>query len=355
MAKRWAEIGAALGERASDSQRRRAPLARLSGSHREEPRRRRAFLLANGRGGNVDAASPLAREPFIAVAELTGSAAQGRILLAAPIALAEIEARFADRIESRDEVTFDAASASLRARSVAQAWRHRARRTDPRGRTGRRDRAHAGARASRASASTSCRGQSADTMARPRHVPAPGRRRANGPTFPTRRSPPAPTNGWLPPFEGKTALSRSRRRTNLQCAVTDLLPWNLRRRLDAEAPTHFDAPTGTQAAIDYDAEAGPDDLDPRAGIVRPRTASLDRRRPRAAGDRTAVARAPAGAGDARLARLLARLLAAVRTEMKAVTRAIPGRTIRSPRCRRGAPSRAGHKFRLTCESPCFEK
>src|SRR5829696_2287872 len=53
-----------------------------------------AFTLANGRGGNVDAASPLAREPFIAVAELTGSAALGRIVLAAPIALAEIEARF---------------------------------------------------------------------------------------------------------------------------------------------------------------------------------------------------------------------------------------------------------------------
>ncbi len=34
-----------------------------------------AFLLANGRGGNVDPASPLAREPFLAVAELTGAAA----------------------------------------------------------------------------------------------------------------------------------------------------------------------------------------------------------------------------------------------------------------------------------------
>ena len=54
-----------------------------------------AFLLANGRGGNVDPASALAREPFLAVAELTGAAAASRIILAAPIALAEIEARFA--------------------------------------------------------------------------------------------------------------------------------------------------------------------------------------------------------------------------------------------------------------------
>src|SRR3569833_2922635 len=34
----------------------------------------------------------------------------------APITLAEIEARFADKIEDRDAVTFDAGSASLRAR-----------------------------------------------------------------------------------------------------------------------------------------------------------------------------------------------------------------------------------------------
>ena len=61
-------------------------------------------------------ASPLAREPFLAVAELTGSAAAGRILSAAPITLAEIEARFAERIEARDEITFDAASVSLRGR-----------------------------------------------------------------------------------------------------------------------------------------------------------------------------------------------------------------------------------------------
>ena len=67
-----------------------------------------AFLLANGRGANVDPASALAREPFLAVAELTGTAAQSRILLAAPITLDEIEARFADRIEARDEITFDA-------------------------------------------------------------------------------------------------------------------------------------------------------------------------------------------------------------------------------------------------------
>jgi ATP-dependent helicase HrpB len=40
-------------------------------------------------------------------------------------------------------------------------------------------------------------------------------------------------------------------------AMTALVPWDLRRRLDAEAPTHFTAPTGSSVPIDYEAEQGP--------------------------------------------------------------------------------------------------
>jgi ATP-dependent helicase HrpB len=40
-------------------------------------------------------------------------------------------------------------------------------------------------------------------------------------------------------------------------AVMNLLPWDLRRRLDGEAPTHFEAPTGSSVPIDYVAEQGP--------------------------------------------------------------------------------------------------
>src|SRR6202011_3136504 len=58
-----------------------------------------SFVLANGRGAAVDQASALARAPYIAVAELTGTAAQGRILLAAPITQSEIEEHFAEQIE----------------------------------------------------------------------------------------------------------------------------------------------------------------------------------------------------------------------------------------------------------------
>ena len=75
-----------------------------------------AFLLANGRGGMVDPASSLARETYLVVAELAGAAASGRIVLAAPITLEEIEHDFASDIEDSETVTFDASSASLRAR-----------------------------------------------------------------------------------------------------------------------------------------------------------------------------------------------------------------------------------------------
>src|SRR5262249_18278661 len=76
------------------------------------------FLLANGRGAVIDQASSLAREPFLAVAEVAGSATRGRIVLAAPIALAEIEAEFANQIEAREDVAFDPGSLSLRGRRM---------------------------------------------------------------------------------------------------------------------------------------------------------------------------------------------------------------------------------------------
>ena len=39
--------------------------------------------------------------------------------------------------------------------------------------------------------------------------------------------------------------------------MNNLLPWPLPRRLEAEAPTHFEAPTGSRVPIDYEADGGP--------------------------------------------------------------------------------------------------
>ena len=63
--------------------------------------------------------------------------------------------------------------------------------------------------------------------------------------------------GWLAPFlTGKTRLDEIGA-DDLAKALGARLPWALARRLDDEAPTHFHAPTGTAAPIDYEAEGGP--------------------------------------------------------------------------------------------------
>ena len=72
--------------------------------------------MANGRAAAVEAHDALASEPFLAVGEIAGRAASARILLAAPLSLAEIERIAGGSIETTDELTFDRASASLRAR-----------------------------------------------------------------------------------------------------------------------------------------------------------------------------------------------------------------------------------------------
>ena len=121
--------------------------------------------------------------------------------------------------------------------------------------------------------------------------------------------------GWPALFAGKTALAELPA-DELEAALKARLPYPLRRRLDAEAPTHFAAPTGTRVPIDYDADGGP-----KIAIRVQELFGLDRHPAIAGGkvplrDRTSVAGAPAGADDARSARLLARQLRRRRAEMR---------------------------------------
>ena len=213
------------------------------------------FLLANGRGGQVDAASALAREPFLAVAELTGAAAASRIVLAASIALEEIEARFAGQIEDRETVTFDAASASLRARRSrrlgALALAEQTRPVAPNA-----DTAHILAQGIVGLGLDRLPWSKAALHFRQRvgflH-------RSEGDEWPdlSDEGLAASAADWLEPLlTDKTALNQLSA-GELSDAVLNLVPWNMRRRLDAEAPTHFTAPTGSAVPIDYEAEQGP--------------------------------------------------------------------------------------------------
>ena len=213
-----------------------------------------AFLLANGRGAQLDAASPLSREPYLAVAELTGSAAAGRILLAAPMTFAEIEARFADRIVTRDEVTFDPASASLRMR--------RLRRLDAIALAEQPMPVAANEHAARLLAQGIAR-LGIERMPWTKSLRqwrdrVMFLRAAEGDEWPDLSDTAlAADTDWLASvFYGKTSLAELTSE-EFASALTARLPYPLQRRLDAEAPTHFAAPTGTQAPIDYEAEGGP--------------------------------------------------------------------------------------------------
>ncbi len=213
------------------------------------------FLLANGRGASLDATHPLARAPFLVAAELSGSAAATRILLACAADEADVLVAAGHRIRESDEIEFDPAAAALRARHV--------RRLDaivlasePRSVPAGEDAASRLAEGIAALGLRRLPWSKAQMQLRDRV----GFLRAAGEDdWPDLRGAAlaGTTAEWLAPFlGGKTKLSEIDAE-DLATALDALLPWALKRRLDAEAPTHFEAPTGNRHAIDYETAGAP--------------------------------------------------------------------------------------------------
>jgi ATP-dependent RNA helicase HrpB len=75
-----------------------------------------AFRLANGRGAVMDDAEPLARSPWLVIADMQGTAAAPRILSAAAIEPAEIETLHGEAFVTAREVTLDPQSGRIRVR-----------------------------------------------------------------------------------------------------------------------------------------------------------------------------------------------------------------------------------------------
>jgi len=255
MVRRWAET--AGGVKATDEHSVGAVLALAYPDRIAKNRGGDAgtFLLVNGRGGTVDRASALAREPFLAVAELTGAAASSRIVLAAPISIAEIETRFADRIEDQETVTFDKGTAALRARRTRRlgalilAEHTKSMTPSP-------ENAQLLAEGIASLGMSRLPWSKAQFQMRNRVMFL---RRAEGLEWPDLSDEALARTAadWLAPFlVDKTALAQIGA-DDLSSALDALIPWNLRKRLDVEAPTHFAAPSGSQVPIDYEAEEGP--------------------------------------------------------------------------------------------------
>lgn len=209
------------------------------------------FTMANGRGASLAPHDALAREPFLAVAEIAGAAASARILSAAPITLEDIRAGCADAIAIAEETVFDASARALRARRVERL----------------------GAilltekplpvPADEAAAQALARGVAKLGISVLPFSQAAAQwrervgflRRAEGEPWPdlSDEALARDVEHWLAPMIVGRASLAAIGADVLFDALRALVPWDLQRRLDAEAPTHFEAPTGSQVAIDYSA------------------------------------------------------------------------------------------------------
>ena len=213
-----------------------------------------SFLMANGRAASVDPHDRLAREPFLAIAEIAGSAADARILLAAPLSLSEIEARFGARIISEDKISFDRTAAALRARRVRRLDALTlAEQTLP-------------VPATEDAAALLAEGLAALGVARwplskatqqwRDRVMFLRRADADWPDL-SDKALAETAQAWLAPFlTGKASLAECGGDLFRE-ALESRLDWTMRQRLDTDAPTHFIAPTGERHAIDYEAIEGP--------------------------------------------------------------------------------------------------
>jgi ATP-dependent helicase HrpB len=212
------------------------------------------WISAGGRGFRLDPLSPLARETWLAVGDVQGSAAGARILSAAPLDQAEVEALFAERIVRQTSVRFDPATGGVSARWERRLGAIRLARGPDEGRD--------------ADAITSALVE--------------GVRRHGLALLPwgeaaialrQRVAFAAPFLGDLPGMDDSAliealdewlpALVAGRRRLDaippaaLDQALRDRIGWEGLRRLDRIAPPSFQAPAGSGHPIDYGAEGGP--------------------------------------------------------------------------------------------------
>ncbi|MFI4973303.1 MAG: ATP-dependent helicase HrpB [Caulobacterales bacterium] len=211
------------------------------------------FQLASGRGVFVEPADALAREPWLAVAELGGGEARDRILLAARLDEDALKATFADRLVREDRLESDAGG-RLRAKQVVRL-----------GRLVIEERLIANPQPElivhalldevrRKGLAALPWGKSASAL----------RARV---AFLKAMDPAAPDlsdeallrrlDEWLAPcLAGKASLAQLGEAA-METALRSLIPRDVQRRLDREVPTVFEAPTGSRLSIDYAAEGGP--------------------------------------------------------------------------------------------------
>jgi ATP-dependent helicase HrpB len=211
------------------------------------------FQLVSGRGAFLEATDALARETWLAVAELGGGERRDRILLAAPLDEAELAAAFAAQLTVEDRL------------EESGAGRLRAKRLTRLGRLTLREAVDDNPDPILVAAALAGRVRAEGVATLPWGEAATGLRRRIA--FLRERDPAWPDlsdaallerlDDWLTPILPGVRALAALKPDALDGALRSLVPWDLQRRLDAEAPARWTAPTGNSFAIDYAAQAGP--------------------------------------------------------------------------------------------------
>ncbi|MGQ3018163.1 ATP-dependent helicase HrpB [Phenylobacterium sp.] len=251
LAERWARVRGGRAAPLSDGQM-------LALAYPERVAKARGpqgeFQLATGRGAFIEPGDVLAREPWLAVAELGGGDRRDRILLAAPLTLDEILDAFAPILETEDRIE-ESPGGRIRVRRLTRLGRlalHESLDDSPPADVV----AQALAARLRREGLGALRWGTAAAALRKRIAFL---REHDPQTWPdlSDQALLSALDDWLTPLlhdlRGLAELTPDL----LDGALRSLIPWDLQRRVEAELPTHWTAPTGNRTQIDYEAEGGP--------------------------------------------------------------------------------------------------
>ncbi len=212
------------------------------------------FQLVSGRGAFVEPTDALARERWLAVAELGGGDRRDRILLAAPLDEAELLGAFRDQFEVETRLE-ESGGGRMRAKRITRLGRIAVREEidespDP------ALIAAALADRVRAEGLGALKWGEAAQSFRERAMFL---RAHEGEAWPDLSDAALieRLDDWLTPLLAGVRSLSAVRPDVLDGALRALTPWEQQRRLEAAAPARWTAPTGNSFTVDYTAEAGP--------------------------------------------------------------------------------------------------
>jgi len=207
------------------------------------------WISAMGRGLQLDAASPLAREEWLAVADVQGAASGARILSAAALTEPELIGRFGHRIISQEILSYDKIADRVEARVQRRLGaivlsEGRVEKPDPEAV------ANALLLAVRELGIDALPWSASACALRERALFAGIDALGDDALAQSAEQ-------WLLPLLGKVNRLRDVAPSALAQALDNILGWDARSRIDQIAPASFKSPAGTEHDIDYAAEAGP--------------------------------------------------------------------------------------------------